>query len=503
MTTSTRCLVPILLLVGAVGCTKDADSDTETGTDTGLVEDTGEPWRHECTTPAPLPVASTLLPGFTNAEDFAFDGEGYLVSIDEQGNLVGIDQEGHHKVILPDAGQFTSGMHMLLDGSFVYSDAWAGTLMRAWPSGASAAVLSGMMYPNGIEVDRDGMVYVTEHDAGRVRRVDPETGESTVIATGIHNPNGVQFSTDYQTLYVGSFGGGMVHLVEREEAMSWSRPRLLGIVPTIDQEAIPDPCAGLTEGDECIQRFGGLGECTELGGGETDCPTVLDVDACSGLTPGEVCTTDFLGTPVASACVLDSVVSAEPFCPRTASERLGACKDASHWDGCMVRGESGYCVPSWEGVLICALDADYTLQEEACDEVPLGDPCTVPAPTGPYQGTCQDYTSWGYGIVCEPWYGWGDVGGLDGIGVDACDNIYVTEYVTGVIYRFSPAGDVVEVVDETGAFWIPNMHWGNGIGGWDEEVLYVLDREAAVVHALEVGVLGSREAYQPEAREER
>ena len=29
---------------------------------------------------------------------------------------------------------------------------------------------------------------------------------------------------------------------------------------------------------------------------------------------------------------------------------------------------------------------------------------------------------------------------------------------------------------ETGAFWIPNMKWGNGIGGWDLNTMYMQDR---------------------------
>jgi hypothetical protein len=41
------------------------------------------------------------------------------------------------------------------------------------------------------------------------------------------------------------------------------------------------------------------------------------------------------------------------------------------------------------------------------------------------------------------------------------------------------------------------MHWGNGIGGWEEDTLYVLSRDNGDVHALAVDVMGVEEAYQP------
>jgi gluconolactonase len=77
--------------------------------------------------------------------------------------------------------------------------------------GARTPVLSGLSNPNGLEVDLNGFVYVTEQDSGRVRRVDPATGEFTVLADKLNNPNGISFSPDYSLLYIGSYGGGTIH----------------------------------------------------------------------------------------------------------------------------------------------------------------------------------------------------------------------------------------------------------------------------------------------------
>ena len=70
------------------------------------------------------------------------------------------------------------------------------------------------LYPNGLDIGPDGYVYVAENGGGRVRRVNADTGEFTVIAVGLTDPNGVAFGNDPGVLYVGSFGGGGVYELE-------------------------------------------------------------------------------------------------------------------------------------------------------------------------------------------------------------------------------------------------------------------------------------------------
>ena len=57
-------ILPLILLAAACPGEIPVDSDTGEGP-----VDTGERWRHECWDPAPLPVTSTVLQGFTGAED--------------------------------------------------------------------------------------------------------------------------------------------------------------------------------------------------------------------------------------------------------------------------------------------------------------------------------------------------------------------------------------------------------------------------------------------------
>ena len=47
------------------------------------------------------------------------------------------------------------------------------------------AVVSGLAGPEGIAAAEDGTLYVVEEDAGRVTRVDPETGAATLVADGL------------------------------------------------------------------------------------------------------------------------------------------------------------------------------------------------------------------------------------------------------------------------------------------------------------------------------
>jgi streptogramin lyase len=81
-------------------------------------------------------------------------------------------------------------------------------------------VVGGLEYSNGVEVDLHGFAYTAEQSGARVRRIDPATGEFSFLAQGLDNPNGLSFSPDYRTLYVGSFGGGTITAIRLNEDMT-------------------------------------------------------------------------------------------------------------------------------------------------------------------------------------------------------------------------------------------------------------------------------------------
>jgi hypothetical protein len=97
-----------------------------------------------------------------------------------------------------------------------------------------------------------------------------------------------------------------------------------------------------------------------------------------------------------------------------------------------------------------------------------------------------------------PWATSVGTGMLDGMGVDACGNLYVADYNQTVIYRISPDGkhqDIVidgSVIDGT---YLPNMQWGSGIGGWDPTHLYFPDGWKKGVFEVDIGVPSKPKAY--------
>lgn len=403
----------------------------------------------DCTGLASLPIVATNLTGFSGSEDFAFDADGNLVS-NKDGNVTKQPKTGGGVLLTPNIDD-TAGTRYLSNGDLVIAHVTNGELWRIKPDGGATTVVSGLLYPNGVEVDLEDFVYVAEHDAGRIRRINPDTGDNTVIATGLTNPNGLSFSPDYRTLYVNSFGAGTVHKIVVDDDGNWTAPEILGDI--FDGDGGDDACEGDAAGNLCIVK-NQAGVCIADGAGLTcstagNGPAVFEA-ACSGLGQGQPC----------SVTVGNSVFA-------------GNCS-------------------SQFGSLTCEPNDD---SESVCSSSSKGDACeAAEADFGAYSGVCIN--DFGIDLTCFPAeFGMGGQrGGLDGMAVDACGNIYVTEYTLGFIWRFTPEG-VREKVATLPSFWIPNMHWGSGIGGWDENILYVMDRDEGRVFELDLGVKEKRRVY--------
>ncbi len=641
------------------------------------------------------------IPGFTNSEDFQFDGNGNYVGADAEQNLVRVTKEGKTTLFVPQSGA-AAGMRFLANGDLIYAGSEA--LYRATPEGIVTMVLGGLAYPNGVEVDLDGFIYVAEQNAGRVRRVDPDTGTFTIVARGLLAPNGLSFSPDYRTLYCGSFGYGVVYKIPFDNEGYAEATGILAIMPGVapmdppqgptdaskaicsglaegngcnfegtagtcvtlgralycdinDSGVIPgDPCALRAEGDPCtwdkivpgvcVMAFGALTcetnpatlACLELavdapcqytgGGGITmagTCSASFGMDllscdalpsgpayaACAELFQDEACTYTQEGAETEGTCVYDltGFLVCSPPIPRypeivacdglavdagcsyrtLGGEHIGSCKDdfgilycaefdpavvacigkqpadactlsqfdptpaecsdalvcvrAEAWrkacrakvagDACEFAVDGtrlgGLCTADWEG-LICQpetgkahVDACMGMHDSeacsaviegttypgscvgssieglpmailtcvgseyaACDGKDADDACAYLYYNGLAQGTCDD--SFG-ALYCTAGGTEGHLN-LDGVEVDACGNVYVTEYVAGILWRISPDGAKVEDIAHLRALWIPNLHWGNGQGGFRRDRLYVQNRDDGSLFELDVGVVG-------------
>ncbi len=286
------------------------DTDTDTDIDTDVDADTDVP--ADCDNPPAPDVGYTIINGPKATEDFAFDDEGNMIAA-ANGNLFKSRYDGTFELFMTGAGGFIAGLRALPNGDIVYSDVDTGTIFRVdKDTAAKTPVLSGLEYSNGIEIGLDGFIYTAEQSGNRVRRINPDTGEYSTVAEGLSNPNGLSFSPNYETLYIGSFGGGTI----------WK----------------------------------------------------VDIDSDGEAGPVEIFASN-VGT-----------------------------------------------------------------------------------------------------------------GALDGMGVDACGNVYVCDYGAIIIYRISPDGLTQDPIVNLSAdsSWIPNFQWGSGIGGWDENKFYVLDMSHERVYEVPV-----------------
>ena len=652
-------------------------------------------------------VGITSIPGFTNSEDFQFDSSGNYIGADAEQNLIRVTKEGKTTLFVPNSGA-AAGMRFLANGDLVYAGSEA--LYRATPDGVVTTVLGGLAYPNGVEVDLDDFVYVAEQNAGRVRRVDPDTGAFTIVARGLLAPNGLSFSPDYRTLYCGSFGYGVVYKIPFDSEGYAEATGILAIMPGVTPMDPPqgpsdastaicsalaegdgctfegtagtcltlgrvlycdingggafpgDPCALRAEGDACawdktlfgvcVTAFGVLtcetnpatlacleltvdAACQYMGGGGVrmagSCRAMFGMDlltcdavpggpayaACSALFQDEACTYTQEGVETDGTCVFDmtgflvcsppiprypEIVACDGLAPeapcsyRTLNgEHIGACRDdfgvlycaefdpavvacigKEPTDACTlnpfdptpaecsdalvcVRAEawrkacqgkvagnacdfpldgarlSGACTADWEGLICqpetgkahvdacmgmhdseaCSAVIDSTTytgvcvgtsieglpmailtcvgsEYVACDGKAADDACAYLYYSGLAAGTCDD--SFG-ALYCTAGSAEGHLN-LDGVEVDACGNIYVTEYVAGILWRISPDGAKIEDIAHLRALWIPNLHWGNGQGGFRSDRLYVQNRDDGSLFELDVGVEG-KPRHQP------
>jgi hypothetical protein len=305
--------------------TDDTSVRVDVREDTSMGVDTDEPvarWHSvDCDNLPEGPFELVKLDGPMASEDLAFDMEGYVIGSNDVSIFKSL-YGGIPELFVPNIN-FRAGLRYLPNGHLVVCSDQTGELIRIDEQGVQHVILGGLSYPNGITVDLDGWVYFTEQSANKVRRVHPFTGESTVLTTKVSAPNGLTFSPDYSTLYIGGFSGvGTIY------AMS------------ISEDGVP-----------------------------------------------------------------------------------------------------GKLVP-WS-------------------------------------------TDIGTGM-------------LDGMGADACGNVYVCDYGATVVYRISPDGQDKEIVINGATIsgtYLPNMQWGSGIGGWDPYSLYLPDGWKKGIFEVKLGVPGKPKAY--------
>jgi sugar lactone lactonase YvrE len=88
-------------------------------------------------------------------------------------------------------------------------------------------------------------------------------------------------------------------------------------------------------------------------------------------------------------------------------------------------------------------------------------------------------------------------GDYQGLNVDACGNLYVTNALGGnsPIIRVSADGSQIDTIAMLPTGYPPNLRFGSGVGGWDRSILYVSDRDQGRLFGLEVGIAGKEHVW--------
>jgi hypothetical protein len=171
----------------------------------------------DCSNLPMTPQAVHVMTGFVASEDLAFDAEGNVIESDTI-NIYKTTKTLGRTTFVPNL-QFRAGMRLTAENKLMINQDTTGTLVRVDPDGSRHPILGGLDYPNGMEIGKDGFVYITAQSANRVLRVNPETGDYTTITTQVNQPNGLTFNKDFTTLYIGAFSGeGTIYAVDIDDA---------------------------------------------------------------------------------------------------------------------------------------------------------------------------------------------------------------------------------------------------------------------------------------------
>ncbi len=164
------------------------------------------------------PLRRQLIPG--EAWNVVVDGLGFADApcTDAAGNFYFCDMKASavYRVSAADGTQETlanesvSGLEFGPDGRLYGCQGGKQRVIAIDPAtGKSEAIASGVT-PNDLAITPDGFLYFTDTKAGEVKRVTIATGAVTVAAKGLAGPNGITLSTDGGTLAVSEYRGEQV-----------------------------------------------------------------------------------------------------------------------------------------------------------------------------------------------------------------------------------------------------------------------------------------------------
>ena len=230
---------------------------------------------YDCSQPNPQVTGISSVGTYGPAEDFDFDANGNAIQVFSS-NLTYRNKTGDSSgVITPGISSNAAGTRVLADGDYVVADVSSGeVLLVDHTTGAASTLFAAPSWPNGIEIDRDGYLYVSDFTGGSIVRFDPyDVTDNETIATGMNLPNGLALSPDEQILYVAGSGGDLFRIFRDPTTGAWDSGELFLSPGSSPQGINVDICGNVywTDGTDRILRWdvdnGQVDEVAELQSG--------------------------------------------------------------------------------------------------------------------------------------------------------------------------------------------------------------------------------------------
>lgn len=198
---------------GGDASTTLADSGVATNDAASDGGDAGDP----CATlkAGPFTPQSIGMP-FQGSEDLAFDGKGNVAG-KKGSNLILVSAQGN-TVLASLPGQ-TYGLRFHQNGNIVAAIPGQGKLVTVSPAGVVKDLLTGLGGPNGVYVDFDENVWVTEFQGSKVSRLSPD-GTKTVFASGTQvaqAANGVVIDASKKILFYSEYAKGKINRMASDQ----------------------------------------------------------------------------------------------------------------------------------------------------------------------------------------------------------------------------------------------------------------------------------------------
>lgn len=134
------------------------------------------------------------------------------------------DDQWTVSTIVGTAQGLEDGIVMDHDGNLYISEYNGETVYKVTPGGTVSVFADGFTNPNGLAFDDEGNLYVPSAQDGRISKVTPTGLVDQNFITGLTNPSGVTFNATYDTMYVAHYEISRISKVpmnDRTNIITW------------------------------------------------------------------------------------------------------------------------------------------------------------------------------------------------------------------------------------------------------------------------------------------